>query len=602
MLYGNGTTRLETYSRSVGDSETDTWKFLRTKAKNCNTSVFEAGYYFLVDKFGASAVDSILTTNPNAGYLAVLASPDNQVASDAHLYVKNISDTMYTPKSLVELCKTVELTQEVLITDTTITVKDASNITTSTFLKIDNELMYITSILGKVLTVNRAILDTVPTQHIYGTKGLIFSKPNILNNLYGNTNNIDVKVITNVEGNLLSLSTASVSNVDFDSRAIRPYPPANVKINGEYWPEEIAGDLTLTWVDRNRIQQTGGAPLGFFDSAITVEDGVTYNAEIYDAQSNIKFAEKIALASNVATFEKTELSPVLTRVDLYSMRSGFESYQKYQHIFSWGDPPETFITAFTASGTFIVPARVYELDVLIVAGGGGGGCRQGGGGGAGGLIAKKILVEPFATINIAVGHGGAGGLNGGSGSDGQNSSFGSVSATGGGGGGGRTINKQGRVGGSGGGGGGGGASGGSGAVSQGNSGGASTSALSDGNAGGGGGGAGQAGISASGLNTTGVGGSGGAGVYFSALSEFGDMGWFAGGGGGGVARDSPGAIAGRGGKGGGGDGAGATLISEPGKSGAPNTGGGGGGSNSADTSGAAGGSGIVVLATAGTFL
>lgn len=49
MLYGNGTTRLETYSRSVGDSETDTWKFLRTKAKNCNTSVFEAGYYFLVD-------------------------------------------------------------------------------------------------------------------------------------------------------------------------------------------------------------------------------------------------------------------------------------------------------------------------------------------------------------------------------------------------------------------------------------------------------------------------------------------------------------------------------------------------------------------------
>lgn len=287
MLYGNGTTRLETYSRSVGDSETDTWKFLRTKAKNCKTSVFEAGYYFLVDKFGASDVDSTLTTNPNAGYLAVLASPDNQVVSDAHLYVKNNSDTMYTPKSLVELCKTVELTQEVLITDTTITVKDDSNITTSTFLKIDDELMYITSILGKVLTVNRAILDTVPEHHTSGTKGLIFSKPNILNNLYGNTNNIDVKVITNVEGNLLSLSTASVSNVNFDSRAIRPYPPANVKINDEYFPEEVASSLVITWAYRDRLDTNLGTlgwyvdglldVLPFTSTTLTIEE---YNLEM----------------------------------------------------------------------------------------------------------------------------------------------------------------------------------------------------------------------------------------------------------------------------------------------------------------------------------
>lgn len=350
MLYGNGTTRLETYSRSVGDSETDTWKFLRTKAKNCNTSVFEAGYYFLVDKFGASAVDSTLTTNPNAGYLAVLASPDNQVVSDAHLYVKNNSDTMYTPKSLVELSKTVEITQEVLITDTTITVKDASNITTSTFLKIDNELMYITNILGKVLTVNRAILDTVPTQHIYGTKGLVFSKQNILNNLYGNTNNIDVKIITNVEGNLLSLSTASVSNVDFDSRAIRPYPPANVKFNEEYFPQEIETDLILTWVDRNRLQQTGGEILGWFDGGVIVESGVTYAYElisenvVLDSQSNI--------AANTATILASILKPNKPHtLKLWSVRDGYDSYQKFEHSF------------FVESASLILTATATKSNV-----------------------------------------------------------------------------------------------------------------------------------------------------------------------------------------------------------------------------------------------
>lgn len=336
MLYGNGTTRLETYSRSVGDSETDTWKFLRTKAKNCNTSVFEAGYYFLVDKFGASAVDSTLTTNPNAGYLAVIASPDNQVASDAHLYVKNSSNTMYTPKSLVELCKTVELTQEVLITDTTITVKDASNITTSTFLKIDNELMYITSILGKVLTVKRAILDTVPTQHIYGTKGLVFSKQNILNNLYGNTNNIDVKVITNVEGNLLSLSTASVSNVDFDSRAIRPYPPANVKINGEYWPTEIETDLVLTWVDRNRLQQTGGILVGWYEGGVSQEDGISYVLKISEySKTNELLNERsfdlgFTSSCTVAISELAEETKTVI-LSLKTMRGVYESWQFFNH-------------------------------------------------------------------------------------------------------------------------------------------------------------------------------------------------------------------------------------------------------------------------------
>lgn len=336
MLYGNGTTRLETYSRSVGDSETDTWKFLRTKAKNCNTSVFEAGYYFLVDKFGASAVDSTLTTNPNAGYLAVLASPDNQVASDAHLYVKNSSNTMYTPKSLVELCKTVELTQQVLITDTTITVKDASNITTSTFLKIDNELMYVTSILGKVLTVKRAILDTVPTQHTSGTKGLIFSKPNILNNLYGNTNNIDVKVITNVEGNLLSLSTASVNNVDFDSIAIRPYPPANIKINGAYWPTLFSDDFEITWANRNRTQQTGGEIIGYFEGTVTLESNTQTLLTLTEFDiNNVQLATNSAnvTAINSYTLAESQMQAGTAYIDvrLKTVRDGYECLNAFEH-------------------------------------------------------------------------------------------------------------------------------------------------------------------------------------------------------------------------------------------------------------------------------
>ena len=364
MLYGNGTTRLETYSRSVGDSETDTWKFIRTKAKNCNTSVFEAGYYFLVDKFGASAVDSTLTTNPNAGYLAVLASPDNQVASDAHLYVKNNSDTMYAPKSLVELCKTVELTQEVLITDTTITVKDASNITTSTFLKIDNELMYITSILGKVLTVNRAILDTIPEHHTSDSKGLVFSKQNILNNLYDNTNNIDAKVVTNAEGSLLSLSHATVSNVDFDSRAIRPYPPINVKIDGTYNPTTHlrSQDMTISWKVRNRT--TTDLDSYYSDVVVSPESGTTYSLDVL-SPTNVVLYSVQGLTTTTHTVPKTSLTPAIThKIRLKAVRGGFESRKYYEHslyVVPTEIPLTGIITATGLTGTTISTASITAI-------------------------------------------------------------------------------------------------------------------------------------------------------------------------------------------------------------------------------------------------
>ena len=364
MLYGNGTTRLETYSRSLGDSETDTWKFLRTKAKNCNTSVSEAGYYFLVDEFGASAVDSTLTTNPNVGYLAVLASPDNQIATDAHLYVKNSSDTMYTSKSLIELCKTVELTQEVLSTDTTVTVKDASNITTLTFLKIDNELMYITSISGKVLTVNRAILDTVPTRHSSSVKGLVFSKQNILNNLYNNTNNIDAKVVTNAEGSLLSLSDATVSNVDFDSRAIRPYPPINVKIDDAYNPTTHlrSQDMTVSWKVRNRT--TSDLDSYYSDVVVSPESGTTYSLDVL-SPTNVVLYSAHGLTTTTHTVPKTSLTPAIThKIRLKAVRGGFESRNYSEHslyVVPTEIPLTGIITATDLTGTTLSTAGITAI-------------------------------------------------------------------------------------------------------------------------------------------------------------------------------------------------------------------------------------------------
>ena len=70
--------------------------------------------------------------------------------------------------------------------------------------------------------------------------------------------------------------------------------------------------------------------------------------------------------------------------------------------------------AFTASGTWTVPAGVTSAQVILVGGGGGGGGGSqnvaGGGGGGGQVIVRNIDVNPLQTYTVTIGAGGQGGL------------------------------------------------------------------------------------------------------------------------------------------------------------------------------------------------
>lgn len=287
-------------------------------------------------------------------------------------------------------------------------------------------------------------------------------------------------------------------------------------------------------------------------------------------------------------------------------------------IATTGSPVSTTVTTdtvlqFNATGSFTVPIGVTSVRVLVVAGGGGGGGGEGvaagdggGGGGAGELLDQSsFVVVPGATLALTVGEGGAGanslgGQSGANGTNGTNSTFGTLTARGGGGGGGNDLAAN--SGGSGGGGGGrcssgidlvGGAST---AVTPGIgfSGGAGTGVCTN-RDGAGGGGAGGIGGSSSGTGSAGIAGAGGAAVTSNIT---GSLVTYAGGGGGGVGGGQGTVGVGGsansvtvGGVGGASDGAGGV--------GAANTGGGGGGGGARNgeglPSGAAGGSGVVIV-------
>ena len=280
------------------------------------------------------------------------------------------------------------------------------------------------------------------------------------------------------------------------------------------------------------------------------------------------------------------------------------------------------IHIFTGPGTFTVSAvgastPVNQFSHMVLGGGGGAGGQ--GGGGAGGYrevktpetpytaspldgfpSAPNIVTASVGSFPIVVGGGGAaGGGCSGVGTNGSASSFSTISSAGGGAG--NNSGGAGVDGGSGGGAGFGGPSqaGGTGNTppvtpAQGQNGGKGNSAGYSDARGGGGGGAGAVGVDTPGT----AGGAGGAGVTSNITNTPTQR--AGGGGGGGDARPGPIAPGGRpGGAGGaGGGGAGAGGGSNPGgTAGTANTGGGGGaaGYGPGYNSGAAGGSGIVVI-------
>ncbi len=105
------------------------------------------------------------------------------------------------------------------------------------------------------------------------------------------------------------------------------------------------------------------------------------------------------------------------------------------------------IQVFGSSGTFIVPAGVTKIQVVMWGGGGGGGGAYihsaatnslnlpGGGGGAGCYAVNVFSVTNGTSYAVTIGSGGNGGNNGQNGTAGSASSFGNLMTAGGGGGG-----------------------------------------------------------------------------------------------------------------------------------------------------------------------
>src|SRR5690606_31330023 len=116
--------------------------------------------------------------------------------------------------------------------------------------------------------------------------------------------------------------------VTLDQRAIRPYPPGNLTINGDsYLSIAYDGVLTVAWAHRDRLQQTGGELVDHFEGDIGPEAGTTYRVRAYlngvldDEQDEIDGTDTTVTPSGSG----------LVRIEVHAKRDGLYSMQGAAH-------------------------------------------------------------------------------------------------------------------------------------------------------------------------------------------------------------------------------------------------------------------------------
>ncbi|RKG31502.1 phage tail protein [Acinetobacter tianfuensis] len=309
-------------------------------AKDATAIAFEVPYIELVEQYGQDEIDAKLEKNPDLSFVGMAAIRP----SNSHINAALFSDAGagYDEVSSLDFCPAAELKNAISYTDSALhlqNVREFNLISASNRLQIGNELMSVVSYdaAAKTLTVKRGVSDTVPAQHIAGRILYVWDNRSGLDSTeYLSGESVLLKALTQTSADQLSIAEATAHTVTCAARAIRPYPPANVKINGEYYPAEIETDLILTWVDRNRLQQTGGEPLSWFDASVAIEPNTQTHLILTQLdENNLELATTNANVSGTASYTMPislmQADARFVEIILKTVRDGYECLNPFVH-------------------------------------------------------------------------------------------------------------------------------------------------------------------------------------------------------------------------------------------------------------------------------
>ncbi|MEJ7831350.1 MAG: phage tail protein [Nocardioides sp.] len=298
---------------------------------------FEVPYYEIVQARGQTETDTALTADPDLGYLGAAAMRGSASAINAELWTD--AGAGYASAGTMDLSAGGFLTAALGKKDTAAALTgfvDLDIVKVGTHCQIgtgpDAELCRVDAITtAGALTLGRGVLDTVPQIHAAGRQVLFWDEYGGRDAVEYATGEIIKAKVTPISGaGQVPLSAATERTVAMATRAYRPYPPANLTINGDsYEPDSHYEDeLTIAWAHRDRTLQTSGELADHFDGSIGPEAGVTYRLIAYIGGLPVDTVEPV-----VTPLAYTPTREGLIRIEADTKRDGVYSWQAASHEF-----------------------------------------------------------------------------------------------------------------------------------------------------------------------------------------------------------------------------------------------------------------------------
>jgi hypothetical protein len=288
----------------------------------------EAPYYELVQNLGEDGAGVALTSDPDRGYLIVAGDRPSSDAIQAQIRVDAGAGYNEAQPPLA-FCPSAILAADIGYTDTAITLQDGVNLNLvklGTHVQIGDELCRVDAVDSTSATLGRGVLDTVPAPHIAGEVLLfwdVFAATDGIAYVSGETINTKLLPLTGL--GQLDESAAPIESVTMAQRAIRPYPPGDLRLDSTSYPDTVASkSVTVSWAHRDRVQQTGGSLIDYTAGNIGPEAGTTYSLTVKDANNNV--------VNDISGISDTQ-QPVtinargLVTLELASVRDGYPSWQ-----------------------------------------------------------------------------------------------------------------------------------------------------------------------------------------------------------------------------------------------------------------------------------
>jgi hypothetical protein len=303
------------------------------------SAAFELSYYDLTKRLSQFELPQV---DDEDAYLGMVAAQPVSTMLNYDLLVDPGPDGTFADTGTFSFTGHAVLAEDVGYFDTEITLADVTHFPNAADLigdcvMVGEERMRLDSFNAAtgVMTVARGVIDTLPQKHAKGASLFLPDDDTASDGtVYAMGETIDVVAATRTTSAVLTPEDYDVKTVTIMQRVGRPYPVANLKVDGQsvFEASGLHPEPVFTWATRNRVTQQDQL-IGYTEGSVVEEDGTTYEVVIMDRDGVVIATHDLPAGSTTYTYDAAtqaaDGSPRSILVDVRPVRAGLRPLYPY---------------------------------------------------------------------------------------------------------------------------------------------------------------------------------------------------------------------------------------------------------------------------------